>query len=185
MLLRRGLDGLKRAWMRVPNLAPPPPGRNPRPTPVHRSELAPIPEQGPTTEYHGVTFADPEAPCSGCAHSAAGAPFPGFPSGERPCGFCERNQGERFLMDRPRWYDGETPPWQTPMDCYIATDRLQQQRIFNEMTRLELTGKQAPPREKYPAFGDLPATDIYCCEGGPAPGGHAWLCWRWLGISFG
>ena len=29
--------------------------------------------------------------CSGCSHSAAGAPFPGMPSGERPCCFCIRN----------------------------------------------------------------------------------------------
>lgn len=30
-------------------------------------------------------------PCQGCAHSASGAAFPGFPSGERPCMSCVRN----------------------------------------------------------------------------------------------
>jgi hypothetical protein len=36
-------------------------------------------------------MADPELPCSGCAHSAAGVEYPGHPSGERPCAFCIRN----------------------------------------------------------------------------------------------
>lgn len=93
-------------------------------------------------------MADPELPCSGCAHSASGAPFPGFPSGERPCCFCVRNPngarpealhpengfdtstefGRRASQAKPGdgiWYDG-SPAWKTPMDCYIATDRLQQ-----------------------------------------------------------
>lgn len=130
-------------------------------------------------------YADPELPCTGCAHSASGAPFPGHPSGERPCGFCVRNPeglADWFGEKGPVWYDGKTPPHTVPMDCYIATDRLQQQRIFDEINRLELTGEEAPGRES-PFHGNDPK--YYCCNGGPAPGGHEWLCWGWLGISFG
>lgn len=29
--------------------------------------------------------------CYGCGHSAGGEPYPGRPSGERPCAFCTRN----------------------------------------------------------------------------------------------
>lgn len=76
-------------------------------------------------------LADPELPCSGCAHSASGAPFPGHPSGERPCGFCVRNPwkddgGWPYCVDeegRGLMYDG-TPVRKTPMDCYLSTDRL-------------------------------------------------------------
>jgi hypothetical protein len=102
---------------------------------------------------------DPQLPCSGCAHSASGAPFPGHPSGERPCLFCARNPrrdpsmlskdteafregplGKRFLAYGGRigedgvWYGG-APAFKTPMDCYIATDRLQQQRVFDGLDR--------------------------------------------------
>jgi hypothetical protein len=35
--------------------------------------------------------ADPELPCFGCANSASSVPYPGRPSGERPCCFCKRN----------------------------------------------------------------------------------------------
>lgn len=153
----------------------------------------------------GPPPADPELPCHGCAHSAAYAPFPGCPSGERPCAFCVRNPeadpdvlhpeagfsdetefGRRASKAGPHdgiWYGG-TPAFKTPMDCYIATDRFLQQRIFDELNRLEMTGEEAPPREKFAAPHD-PRQEIYCCDGGPAPGGHEWTCWGWLGISFG
>ncbi len=146
-------------------------------------------ESSPTSiDPTSPKLADPELPCHGCAHSAAYAPFPGHPSGERPCGFCVRNpdlHGEvsDWFGDRgPRWYDGETPPHKVPMDCYIATDRLTQQRIFDELGRLKQAGKEASPREDFETpDGDM----VWCCDGGDAPGGHTWTCWRWLGISFG
>jgi hypothetical protein len=135
-----------------------------------------------------MKFSDPEKPCSGCAHSAAYAEFPGHPSGERPCGFCIRNPeglADWFGEKGPLWYDIKTPPHTIPMDCYIATDRLQQQRVFDEQNRLAHSGKEAPERTKFPAGLGKNEEDIYCCEGGPAPGGHQWLCWGWLGIAFG
>lgn len=95
-----------------------------------------------TTRSRAVRFADPELPCHGCAHSASGAPFPGHPSGERPCGFCVRNPelgdgevAEWFGERGPRWYGGELEPFKTPMDCYIATDRLQEERRFIEAAK--------------------------------------------------
>lgn len=72
--------------------------------------------------------------CHGCAHSASGAPFPGQPSGERPCHFCIRNpdreawQGnfERRTGKRlEAWYD-ESPPVTVPMDCYHSVDMKRQ-----------------------------------------------------------
>lgn len=134
-----------------------------------------------------------ELTCHGCAHSAASAPFPGRPSGERPCGFCVRNPelGESGVADwfgdrGPLWYDGETPPFRTPMDCYIATDRAQQQRIFDVLDEHKRTGKPVPPRERYDRdpFSAEPG-EAWCCDGGDGPSGHTWTCWRWLGISFG
>lgn len=75
--------------------------------------------------------------CSGCAHSASGAKFPGRPSGERPCCFCTRN------VHREQWLAEMSPELQAaikdgswtcfynnakmkknPMDCYISTDRV-------------------------------------------------------------
>lgn len=132
--------------------------------------------------------------CSGCAHSAASEPYPGRPSGERPCGFCVRNPEldattglAAWFGDRgPLWYDGETPPFRTPMDCYIATDRAQQQRIFDVLNEHKRTGKPVPPRERYNSdpFSAEPG-EAWCCDGGDGPSGHTWTCWRWLGISFG
>lgn len=88
-------------------------------------------------------IADPQLPCHGCAHSASTAPFPGHPSGERPCGFCTRNKdvdpetgtdpgyGEIREPDPPHhigwpvWYDGSKPR-KVPQDNYISNDRLQE-----------------------------------------------------------
>lgn len=75
--------------------------------------------------------------CHGCAHSASSTPYPGRPSGERPCCFCTRNvkldewrkNGGRWMKDgqynvtfTPR-YDNK-PVKKAPLDCYIATDYL-------------------------------------------------------------
>lgn len=74
--------------------------------------------------------------CSGCAHSSAGAEFPGMPSGERPCCFCTRNvqrvqwvermpQGQRDAYGKTftAFYDN-SPMKKCPMDCYHSIDRL-------------------------------------------------------------
>lgn len=57
--------------------------------------------------------------CYGCAHAAALKPFPGEPSGERPCQFCIRNPREPYKGDEgiKTWYDGSEPV-SVPMDCY-------------------------------------------------------------------
>lgn len=72
--------------------------------------------------------------CYGCAHSAASQPFPGRPSGERPCMFCIRNPGReraqqefeardgRRLLE---WYDG-SPIAFYPMDAYMTLDMNEQ-----------------------------------------------------------
>lgn len=74
--------------------------------------------------------------CSGCAHSAADAPFPGRPSGERPCSFCTRNVRRVEWMNNmssqtleaygKTWtaYYDNSPMRKCPMDCYISTDRI-------------------------------------------------------------
>ena len=49
--------------------------------------------------------------CYGCAHSASGAPYPGGPSGERPCHFCLRNREPTTSALPAVWYDG------TPAGC--------------------------------------------------------------------
>lgn len=165
-------------------------------TPVHESEDARSLAGFVRVDEHLFDprdLASSQLPCSGCAHSAVDAPFPGMPSGERPCGFCVRNPqllaggvADWFGEQGPTWYGGETPPFKTPMDCYIATDRLTQQRIFDELDRLKHEGKDAPPRERYdrhPLSGE--PGEAWCCDGGAAPGGHTWTCWRWLGVSFG
>lgn len=83
---------------------------------------------------------DPDLFCYGCAHSAASYPFPSFPSGERPCGFCIRNPevteeqpvdpgyGEGY---KPTWYDGSEPV-RVPMDCYHTVDMKQQMQRWAE-----------------------------------------------------
>lgn len=148
-------------------------------------------------DTRGVRLADPERPCHGCAHSAAGDPFPGRPSGERPCGFCERNPGLMYPFGErgPVWYDGETAPIKTPMDCYIATDRLQQQRVFDSLDRIRDGHQTVRPRgdgfnflracgwtegEEHGPMGPPQP----CCEGGPV-NGHAYTCIEVVGVSVG
>lgn len=68
---------------------------------------------------------DPALFCYGCAHSAASEPFPGRPSGERPCCFCIRNPAAGYEV--AKWYDG-SPPVEVPMDCYHSIDMMRQIR---------------------------------------------------------
>lgn len=81
----------------------------------------------PTTGTYSayVPYADrlyvSQLACYGCAHAACDEPFPGQPSGERPCHFCVRN---RELEDPPvvtKWYD-QSDPVRIPMDCYTTMD---------------------------------------------------------------
>lgn len=77
---------------------------------------------------------DSKLPCYGCAHSAATAPYPGQPSGERPCAFCTRNptQAKDLADIRSRLKPGTVytarydngPTREEVSDQYIATDRL-------------------------------------------------------------
>lgn len=91
--------------------------------------------------------------CYGCAHSAASAPFPSHPSGERPCCFCVRNpEREEWAKGQPterdpkpdnegtlrdfnpfagNWYNG-APAVKVPMDCYTTLDMMDQERFFDE-----------------------------------------------------
>jgi len=172
----------------------------------HKGPCAAQPSQTETAIGHPELL-----PCFGCAHSAAGEPFPSRPSGERPCCFCIRNpEGQHVDMLHPAddapepadergrryreraamgtrddgvWYDG-TPAFQTPMDCYISTDRLQQQRICDELNAIDRGEAEIQPRQEFPK-PDGSGESVWCCEGGPAPGGHTWTCWGWLGLSFG
>jgi len=60
--------------------------------------------------------------CYGCGHGAANQPYPGRPSGERPCGICKRNpegQQVNFIMSN------NNVKIFGPKDMFIATDRLQ------------------------------------------------------------
>lgn len=79
--------------------------------------------------------------CYGCSHSVAyctytdgrlveGTDFPGMPSGERPCFFCNRNfKREEWQKDFEErngcrleaWYD-QSKPIKVPMDCYHSVD---------------------------------------------------------------
>jgi hypothetical protein len=79
------------------------------------------------------------------------------------------------------WYDG-SPAWKTPMDNYIATDRSQQQQIWDALDRFEREGRPIPERESYATSSE---GRVWCCEGGDGPKGHTWSCWRWRGVSFG
>lgn len=99
----------------------------------------------PTNPKHLLYSGDGPLACHGCAHSAGGAPYPGRPSGERPCCFCTRNVQREKWVEEGRAHG--TGPWQEgvygvtwtayynnqpmkkcPMDCYITTDR-----IFNDV----------------------------------------------------
>lgn len=134
---------------------------------------------------------------------------PGTRPGERPCCFCVRNpradpdvlhptggfestghdQHYQPFADRAKlagphdgiWYGG-TPAYKTPMDNYIATDRLVQQRIFDQLDRIERGDVDETPRQSFPGHD---REQHFCCDGGPAPGDHTWTCWGWLGVSFG
>ena len=92
--------------------------------------------EGPNKDEDGQPLV-----CSGCGHSASGAPFPGRPSGERPCCFCTRNvKREQWLADGrasgashfgeevygKTWtaFYNNAPMKKCPMDCYISTDRV-------------------------------------------------------------
>lgn len=79
--------------------------------------------------------------CYGCANSASGEPFPGKPSGERPCCFCVRNKDREAWIERIKeenggyvpqqhpvngfWYDGSKAV-RVPMDCYRSLDMMDQ-----------------------------------------------------------
>jgi hypothetical protein len=88
---------------------------------------------------------DPNLFCYGCAHAAASFPFPGKPSGERPCCFCVRNKNlekdkENYKLkvgDIPDkhpfngfWYDG-SPAIHNPMDCYQTIDMMDQASVWD------------------------------------------------------
>lgn len=97
----------------------------------------------PTDVHQLVWKKDGPLVCHGCAHSAGGnVPYPGRPSGERPCCFCVRNvqlqnqlaeyrkdprmthfhEGVYGVTFTPR-YDNKRVS-KVPLDCYIATDYL-------------------------------------------------------------
>lgn len=77
--------------------------------------------------------------CYGCAHSAAGEPWPGRPSGERPCGFCIRNPLSHLTDQEDfAWYDGSEPV-SVPMDCYQTLDMRQQVGLWLEEAKKEDT----------------------------------------------
>ena len=59
--------------------------------------------------------------CYGCAHAVASAPYPGSPSGERPCGICKRNH----IAKRANFIISNNDVRITGVhDMYIALDRL-------------------------------------------------------------
>jgi hypothetical protein len=80
---------------------------------------------------HHKHFVIADLHCYGCAHSAAGEPYPGGPSGERPCQFCIRNPWINLRPDdfRPEWYDG-TAPVGDPMDAYQTAEMRQQWSLW-------------------------------------------------------
>lgn len=72
---------------------------------------------------------DKDLHCYGCAHSGAGDPFPGEPSGERPCHFCIRNSKLQNPPKIAHWYN-LTDPVKVPMDCYHTIDMKDQFRAW-------------------------------------------------------
>jgi hypothetical protein len=76
-------------------------------------------------------------PCVGCAHSAAGAPYPGHPSGERPCCSCVRNP------DREKWAAERAFP---PSSIVVGTDGVA--RIFDPYVGTLYNGA---PRPSFPS----------------------------------
>jgi hypothetical protein len=107
--------------------------------------------QRPTLFVNGVpkvvAFDDKGQPlsCYGCAHSASNMdgnhPFPGNPSGERPCMFCVRNTqlGGWVNKDNAKWYDGSEPV-KCRMDCYHTCDMKDQ--IERWITSARRAGKR-------------------------------------------
>jgi hypothetical protein len=87
--------------------------------------------------------------CYGCAHSAASEPFPGMPSGERPCCFCARNprnkeflrKGETPPYEVAAWYGGKIAPARLPMDCYHTLDMKEQLRLFEQHFEAEVASE--------------------------------------------
>jgi hypothetical protein len=81
--------------------------------------------------------------CYGCANSADGEPYPGKPSGERPCFFCVRNTERELWIARAGihgklaplhpsngvWYDSSFAV-KVPMDCYRPLDMMDQMRAW-------------------------------------------------------
>ncbi len=77
--------------------------------------------------------------CYGCAHSAAGEPFPGEPSGEPPCLFCIRNPLQHLSDAEDQvWFDG-SEPIRIPMDCYSTIDYRQQVQVWLDIAKSEDT----------------------------------------------
>jgi hypothetical protein len=101
-----------------------------------------VPQRAEAEEHHQTENENPLF-CFGCCHSSAAHPFPGQPSGERPCCFCTRNpQREEWLKkakeEHPDWFeDGKANPYtghwydgsdamKWPMDCYHSLDMFEQ-----------------------------------------------------------
>lgn len=64
--------------------------------------------------------------CYGCAFSTAAEPWPGRPSGDRPCHFCVRNPAHvQNVGDDHEWFDGSQPV-RIPMDAYQTPDMKEQ-----------------------------------------------------------
>lgn len=77
--------------------------------------------------------------CYGCAHSNAGEPWPGQPSGERPCQFCIRNPLQHLSDEEEHvWYDGSEPV-SIPMDCYNTLDMRMQTQVWLQTAKSEDT----------------------------------------------
>lgn len=105
-----------------------------------------VPRQGLNTarqQYDGFDLE--HLKCYGCAHSAVVLPWPGGPSGERPCQFCIRNPLSRWPDedDEHRWYDG-SEPLSLPMDCYQPPDMVSQVDIW--IRSAETAGQEAVER---------------------------------------
>lgn len=85
--------------------------------------------------HHSAVFDVEKLVCYGCAHSAAGEPWPSQPSGERPCQFCIRNR--TWHLSEPeshRWYDG-TEPIAVPMDAYQTLEMRQQNAVWHDTAK--------------------------------------------------
>ena len=99
---------------------------------------------GPDPDEVSVYVQDPI--CYGCAHSAADAPYPGRPSGERPCGICSRTDSPIGSIGAN---DGTVISG--PKDMYITMDRLM----------LEAAGHQSHSSWLYQSYARLVAPAQY------------------------